>query len=508
MRKLPVLGATALRGDPRSLQQPNLQEPKQRAAGRPAASAAIHQTTFRLGTIESPSVILLKKVLGPSIAVASLAVCLGADGDHFSVDTMALGVIVFLLSQKLLSTPDCRNLPDGQRELRPTFARLLLEWSGVFALLLFIILALRLTRLVGDAALAAWFFVTPPVLMLCYAATTRVTRWWTARRPASARHIIIGATEVGLELADRFQQSSYSGHFLGYFDFRERARAPGVCAAHWIGNCSEVVDFVRREAVDAVYIALPIATPRIGELVKQLRDTTASIYLVPANIFEFDLVQPRCVEIHGIPALAICESPHRGMSALRKRVIDVAFAAAGVLLAGPLMIGIAIAIKLNSRGPVFFKQRRYGLNGEEIFVYKFRSMTVCEDGNSVVQAKRNDIRTTRVGRFLRRTSLDELPQMLNVLEGKMSFVGPRPHAVIHNEMYRKLISGYMTRHKVRPGITGWAQVNGLRGETDTLDKMRRRIEYDLQYLNNWSLWLDLKILLKTILIVLRDEHAY
>lgn len=540
LRKLQAHRVTALRGGAGTLQEAT-QKPTSRvlASGSPHSTPALHsagprhsaralhpaggvhsaqplhpagslhRTAFRLGTIERPSVILLREVLGPAVTVATLAACMWGDRAHLSIDSLALGVIVFLLSQKLLSTPECRTLADGRRELHPTFGKLLLEWSCVFALLLFILLALSLTRLVGPRGLTAWFLITPPALLLSNAGVTRLTRWWTTRRPTSARHIIIGMTEAGLELAKRIQQSSSSSRFLGYFDFRDRDRMPLLSADHWIGKCSEVVDFVRREVVDAIYVALPISTtPRIAELIRQLRDTTASIYLVPANIFEFDLVQPRCVEIHGIPALAICETPYQGLSALRKRILDVALAVTGLLLAGPAMAVIAIAVKLNSRGPVFFRQRRYGLNGEEIFIYKFRSMTVCEDGPQVAQAKRNDIRTTRVGRFLRRTSLDELPQILNVLQGKMSFVGPRPHAIAHNEMYRKLISGYMTRHKVRPGITGWAQVNGLRGETDTLDKMRRRVDYDLEYLNNWSMWLDLKILLKTVVLVLRDDHAY
>ena len=226
------------------------------------------------------------------------------------------------------------------------------------------------------------------------------------------------------------------------------------------------------------------------------------------NLFAFDLVQPHCLEIHGIPALALCDTPIRGMPGLRKRAIDLIFGTLMLALTAPLMIGIAIALKLSSPGPVLFRQRRYGLNGDEIYIYKFRSMRVCEDNDEVVQATRDDQRVTRVGRFLRRTSMDELPQIFNVLEGKMSIVGPRPHAVAHNEQYRRLISGYMIRHKVRPGITGWAQVNGLRGETDTVEKMRARIEYDIEYLSNWSLWLDVKIMLRTALIILRDEHAY
>jgi putative colanic acid biosynthesis UDP-glucose lipid carrier transferase len=196
------------------------------------------------------------------------------------------------------------------------------------------------------------------------------------------------------------------------------------------------------------------------------------------------------------------------MSGLRKRAIDIALAVIALLLLGPLMLATAVAVKLSSPGPVFFRQRRYGLNGEEINVYKFRSMSVCEDGAVVTQATAGDRRITRLGRFLRRSSLDELPQIVNVLAGKMSFVGPRPHAIAHNEQYRKLISGYMIRHKVRPGITGWAQVNGLRGETDTVEKMRARIAYDIDYMNNWSLWLDLRILARTAMLVFRDDRAY
>jgi putative colanic acid biosysnthesis UDP-glucose lipid carrier transferase len=191
-----------------------------------------------------------------------------------------------------------------------------------------------------------------------------------------------------------------------------------------------------------------------------------------------------------------------------KRASDVLLALLILILTLPLLLAIAIGVKLSSRGPVIFRQRRYGLDGREILVYKFRSMTVTEDGDVIHQAKRGDGRVTRFGAFLRRYSLDELPQFINVLQGRMSVVGPRPHAVAHTELYRKLIKGYMIRHKVRPGITGWAQVNGLRGETDTLDKMEGRIVYDLAYLRQWSLRLDLWIVLKTPFVALNGRNAY
>jgi putative colanic acid biosynthesis UDP-glucose lipid carrier transferase len=191
-----------------------------------------------------------------------------------------------------------------------------------------------------------------------------------------------------------------------------------------------------------------------------------------------------------------------------KRGTDIVFATLLLAVASPVMLLIALAIKLDSPGRVFFKQDRYGLDGERIVVYKFRTMTVCENGARIVQAKRNDARVTRVGRFLRRTSLDELPQLVNVLQGRMSLVGPRPHAVAHNEQYRKLISGYMVRHKVTPGITGLAQVSGCRGETSTLDDMRRRVQYDLEYLRHWCWLLDIKIMLRTFVLLVRDKRAY
>ena len=253
--------------------------------------------------------------------------------------------------------------------------------------------------------------------------------------------------------------------------------------------------------------ALPICQPRILQLLDELRDTTVSIYFVP-DFFMTDLIQARLDDLGGLPVVAVCESPFTGINGLFKQVSDFLMAALILVLISPLMIAIAIAIKLTSPGPVLFRQHRYGLDGERIVVYKFRSMSVCENGDTVIQARANDNRVTPLGAFLRRTSLDELPQFINVLQGRMSVVGPRPHAVAHNETYRKLIKGYMIRHKVRPGITGWAQVNGCRGETETLDKMKRRIDFDLEYLRRWSFLLDLRIILRTIGLMRRDPNAY
>jgi putative colanic acid biosynthesis UDP-glucose lipid carrier transferase len=294
----------------------------------------------------------------------------------------------------------------------------------------------------------------------------------------------------------------------GYFDDRGNGRLHDLPAAQNLGALSALADYARAQRVDVIYIALPMASqPRILRLLEELRDTTASIYFVP-DIFVADLIQARVDSLGGIPVVAVCETPFHGFNGFVKRLSDVVLAGAILALIAPLLASIAIGVKLSSRGPVLFKQRRYGLDGRKIVVYKFRSMTVAEDGDVVRQATRNDSRITRFGAFLRRTSLDELPQFINVLQGRMSVVGPRPHAVAHNELYRKLIRGYMIRHKVKPGVTGLAQVNGLRGETETVEKMRARIDYDLAYLRNWSLLLDLQIILKTVVVVLGKQNAY
>jgi putative colanic acid biosynthesis UDP-glucose lipid carrier transferase len=275
-----------------------------------------------------------------------------------------------------------------------------------------------------------------------------------------------------------------------------------------LGKISTLPGYARANQIELIYISLPMASqPRILSLLDALRDTTASIYFVP-DIFVTDLIQGRMDSVSGLPIVAVCESPFSGFGGLIKRASDILLSLLILaLIAVPLLI-IALAVKWSSPGPIIFKQRRYGVDGKEITVYKFRTMTVSEDGPTIRQARKEDTRMTPLGRWLRKFSLDELPQFFNALQGSMSIVGPRPHAVAHNEMYRKLIKGYMVRHKVKPGITGWAQVNGLRGETETLDKMKTRIDFDLDYLRNWSLRLDLYIIARTVWVVLAKMNAH
>jgi putative colanic acid biosynthesis UDP-glucose lipid carrier transferase len=372
----------------------------------------------------------------------------------------------------------------------------LVRWGAIVAGLLFLSYAFQLGEEFPHSVVLTWFAITPAVL--CLSQAVRLRAGWFAAQMRTRRYIIVGVNEVGLELARRLPTQG----FFGYFDFRSPDRVTCLLEAdQFAGHCRDLADYVRTHAIGLVYIALPLANvPRLSALINALRDTTASVYFVP-DAFAFDLIQGRVGEINGMPVFSVCDTPFHGTDAVLKRAMDVTFGGCAFLLVLPVFVLIAAAVKLTSPGPVLFRQRRYGLNGEEITVYKFRSMTVCEDGPVVTQATARDHRVTRIGRFIRRTSLDELPQLFNVLEGTMSLVGPRPHAVAHNEKYRRLINGYMIRHKVRPGITGLAQVNGLRGETDTLEKMAERVRYDLEYLRSWSPWLDFRILFKSLAVV-------
>ncbi|MFO0915649.1 MAG: undecaprenyl-phosphate glucose phosphotransferase [Pirellulales bacterium] len=325
------------------------------------------------------------------------------------------------------------------------------------------------------------------------------------------KYAVVGINELAFELVSKIEQSTEMGlEFCGLYDDRSPDRRPPVPAdlTSHIGPLDTLVQDAREGRVHIVYITFPMrAEDRIKDVLAEFADSTASVYIVP-DFFVFELLHSRWTNIGGIPAVSIFENPFYGVDGFVKRMLDIVLSATAIVLLSIPMLILAVLVKLSSPGPIFFRQRRYGLDGRQIWVWKFRSMRVCEDGASVVQATRHDTRTTPIGAFLRRTSLDELPQLFNVLEGTMSLVGPRPHANAHNEAYRQLIQGYMLRHKVKPGITGLAQVNGWRGETDTLEKMQKRVEFDHRYIREWSLLLDLKILFRTLTVVFHDQNAY
>jgi putative colanic acid biosynthesis UDP-glucose lipid carrier transferase len=294
---------------------------------------------------------------------------------------------------------------------------------------------------------------------------------------------------------------------LGCFDDRSATRL-GDGELPLLGTLKVMLAKAHAGEIDLVYITLPMhAERRIVKLIDELADTTASVYVVP-DIFVFELFHAQWSTVGELPVVSVFESPFYGVNGGVKRLEDIVIGSLILLMILPLMGLIALGIKFTSPGSVLFKQRRYGLNGGIVEVWKFRSMTVSDNGAKVVQASRGDARITPFGAFLRRTSMDELPQFINVLQGTMSIVGPRPHAVAHNEEYRGLIHGYMLRHKVKPGITGWAQINGWRGETDTLDKMKGRLDCDLAYVRNWSLWFDIKIIVITVFKGFVGKNVY
>jgi putative colanic acid biosynthesis UDP-glucose lipid carrier transferase len=322
---------------------------------------------------------------------------------------------------------------------------------------------------------------------------------------------IVGVSELGIRLARNLEASPELGlQLVGFFDDRHPSRTTDLPAdlGQRLGRIQQLIALARNGEVDRIYITLPMrAEGRIRELLQQLADSTASVYIVP-DFHVFELLHARWTDIDGLPVVSVFENPFYGVDGVLKRLCDMGLACALLCVAALPMALIAGLIKLTSPGPVFFRQKRYGLDGREILVWKFRTMRVCENGPQISQATKNDPRVTPLGAILRGTSLDELPQLFNVLEGKMSLVGPRPHATAHNEHYRRLIPGYMLRHKVKPGITGLAQVRGWRGETDSLDKMANRVNCDLEYIREWSIWLDLKILFETISVVLSRKNAY
>ena len=356
--------------------------------------------------------------------------------------------------------------------------------------------------------LVFWAVLTPFVQLVAVRLGYVFIRHAASQAQNRRQAVVIGAGALGLKVAQALSRSSVSGvDFGGYFDDRADSRVHVEAVERRLGGLSDAGPYIREHGVKEVFITLPLGSqPRIIDLLEHLQGTTASVYFVP-DVFGISIIQGRLRDINGVPVVGICESPFTGTNRLVKRISDLLLASLILLLVAPVMLVVAIGVKLGSAGPVIFKQRRNGLDGEEISVYKFRSMTTMDNGPVVQQATRDDPRITPFGAFIRRTSLDELPQFINVLQGQMSIVGPRPHAVAHNEMYRQLIKAYMVRHKVKPGITGWAQVNGHRGETETIEKMQARVEYDLEYLRNWTLGLDLVIILRTIKTVFYDHQA-
>ena len=453
-------------------------------------------------------------LLYPSITrvVAALGIAVPAGGieqDWTTQDTLA-SVTAIVTFQVMAEAHGLYRSWQGiplRRELITT----LVAWLMSIPVLLFTAFVTKTSEGYSRSVSLVWFFGAASALTI-WRMGMRAAAFELRRRGGNTRNVAIaGATEIALSVAKTISEEPYSGmRLVGFYDDRNSDRRTAVPEQFGgvIGDLNQLVTDAREGKVDIVYISLPLrAESRINTLVRKLGDTTVSAYVI-ADFFVFDLLHAQWTSVGDIPAVSILDTPFHGLGGWVKRLEDIVVGSLILALIAIPMLVVAIGIKLTSQGPVFFRQKRYGLNGKEIRVLKFRSMRVMEDGPIVKQATKDDPRVTPLGKLIRRTSIDELPQFLQVLTGEMSIVGPRPHAVAHNELYRSKIQGYMLRHKVKPGITGWAQVNGWRGETDTYEKMQKRVDHDLDYIRNWNLFLDIRIIWMTIFGRKTSENAY
>ncbi|MEJ4044850.1 undecaprenyl-phosphate glucose phosphotransferase [Erwinia sp. SLM-02] len=374
-----------------------------------------------------------------------------------------------------------------------------------------LLLTLGLSSLFSDFDLSfkifiQWYLVVVAGFFLCRMGI-RVGSGILRKMGYNTRRVaVVGTMPAGINLITSFIDEPWMGFVVvGVYDEKP---FEGSGEINYAGDFEKLIDDAREGKLDRIYIAMSMKDEaKIKDIVRRLTDTTCSVLLIP-DVFTFNILQSRTEEINGVPVVPLFDTPLNGINMVFKRLEDIIVSSVILLFISLPLVIIACAVKVSSPGPIIFRQIRYGMDGKPIMVWKFRTMSVMENGAKVTQATQNDPRVTKLGKFLRNTSLDELPQFFNVLFGQMSVVGPRPHAVAHNEQYRSLIEGYMLRHKVKPGITGLAQINGFRGETDTLDKMQKRVDFDLIYIRGWSIWLDLKIIFLTFFKGFVNKAAY
>jgi len=391
---------------------------------------------------------------------------------------------------------------------------LLLVWAGNFALMSLAGFFLKVSTDFSRVWFAGWFVSGLVLFLALRFVVARLVRRWARNGVMERRAVIVGGGKSAETLIRAIERQPYNDiRICGIFDDRDDRRSPPVVAGYpKLGTIAELTTFARIARVDMLIVSLPItAEKRVLSMLKKLWVLPVDIRL-SAHSAELHF-RPRAYSYIGsVPMLDIFDRPIHDWDSVAKRAFDIIFSLIGIIVFSPVMLFTALAIKLDSKGPVLFKQKRHGFNNEVIEVYKFRSMYVDQCDPTAKQAvTRNDPRVTRVGRFIRKASIDELPQFFNALMGTLSLVGPRPHAVAaqsHNLLYTEVVDGYLARHKVKPGVTGWAQINGWRGEMDTDEKIRKRTEFDLYYIENWSLWFDLKILLLTPIRLLDTRNAY
>ncbi|MCG8359961.1 MAG: undecaprenyl-phosphate glucose phosphotransferase [Kiloniellales bacterium] len=471
------------------------------------------------GTAKPLSPILVGGLLRLLDAVCVALVGLGAfylyvfegvpERTGFYLGSIALGVAITLAIFQWSSVYDDEKVFAQRLRLD----RVLTAWAVAFCVFLAIAFALKVTSTYSRVWAVSWFLTTPAVLAIL----RLLFSYWVSRLVRegrfASRTVIVGAGEHGQRLAAHLNAYGDSRiRLLGFIDDRQDRIPPVAEGYRLLGDTRHLVGLIQQGFVDQVFIALPWnAESRLLQLMQDLSTTPVQIRLAP-DLVGFGLKNRSFTEVARLPMLKVFDRPITGWSHVAKTIEDQVLAILACIFVGPLMALIALAIKLDSSGPVLFRQQRYGFNNNLIEVWKFRTMyTHMADHGGHVQASRGDQRVTKVGAFLRRSSLDELPQLFNVLRGDMSLVGPRPHALdtrAQGRLFEEVVDRYAARHKVKPGITGWAQVNGYRGAADTVEKISRRVEYDLFYIDHWSIWFDLEILLRTVISVLKADNAY
>ncbi len=432
----------------------------------------------------------------------------GQNASSASLLAIAVAVIVYFFVSEAVAV--------YQSKIAKTATSDMLHVMGSWLITVLILAALAFFSRHGLAfarsSVLGWIVLGGASLALSRMLFRTVTELLLASGLTGRRCAIAGLNKLGVQLWQNARNNPDCGlQVVGFYDDRSPQRLKDVVEdeSMFRGGLAKLVELAKAGEIDTVFVTLPMrAEARIKWLLNQLADTTASAYIVP-DFFVFELLHSRWGMIGDLPAVSVHETPLYGVDSWLKRTFDVAVASVGLAVISPIMLVCALLVKLSSPGPVFFRQKRYGLDGKEIYVWKFRSMRVCDNGPIVAQATKGDSRITPIGAILRRTSLDELPQLWNVLKGEMSLVGPRPHATgmkTGAALTSSLVGEYAHRHRVKPGLTGWAQVNGYRGETQTLGDVRHRMDCDLYYVDNWSIGLDLEILARTVVTVFRGAY--
>jgi len=456
---------------------------------------------------------LFARIADPLVVIIASVI---AYGIRFSFNELHLPIdyrflILFSLLCTILVFP-LFNLYGSWRgqSLTKQARAIILAWFSVVLLMIIILFSLKISSEYSRLWLG-WWMVLGLVFLLAFRLCIYGFLQHQRKQGRNYRRVVIfGAGDLGKKLILHTTSSPWSGFKIeALFDDAYRNIDSLVNGYKVIGGANEIEAYLEKNRIDEVWIALPLrAEQRVKDILYALRHQTVNIKLIP-DIFGFQLLNHSMTEIVGLPAVNLSDTPMGGSNQLVKALEDRILALLILVLISPLLLLISLAIKVSSKGPVLFKQKRHGWDGNVINVYKFRTMKVhSEFDGKITQARKGDSRITKLGAFLRRTSLDELPQFYNVLQGRMSIVGPRPHAIEHNEQYKDQVDQYMLRHMVKPGITGWAQVNGFRGETDTLVKMKNRVEHDLYYIEHWSLWFDLKIIWMTLFKGFVHKNAF